>query len=106
MALLAGLLAIAPQATADTYPRQTGIKIANYTFDITLNDANNEFVVQDTVEVQFSFRGRHQCQPRSVQVQRAGTQSSDGQWDRQTMPARSRPEAAAAILRNRPGGRE
>jgi aminopeptidase N len=54
--LLAGM-AIAAQASADTYPRQTGIKIANYTFDITLNDANNEFAVQDTVEVQFLSAG-------------------------------------------------
>jgi aminopeptidase N len=42
---------------ADTYPRQTGIKITNYTFDIALNDGNNEFVVQDTVEVQFLAAG-------------------------------------------------
>jgi aminopeptidase N len=54
VALLAGLLT---RAMADTYPRQTGIKIANYTFDITLNDASSEFVVQDTVEVQFLAAG-------------------------------------------------
>jgi aminopeptidase N len=56
-ALLAGLLAISAQAMADTYPRQTGIKISNYTFDITLNDANGEFVVLDTVELQFLAAG-------------------------------------------------
>jgi aminopeptidase N len=56
-ALLAASLAIPARAMADTYPRQTGIKIANYTFDITLNDANGEFVVQDTVEVQFLAAG-------------------------------------------------
>jgi aminopeptidase N len=38
---------------ADTYPRQPGIRIANYTFDISLNDGNNEFVVQETVDVLF-----------------------------------------------------
>jgi aminopeptidase N len=57
LALLADLLIIAAQATADTYPRQTGIKITNYTFDIALSDANNEFVVQDTVEIQFLATG-------------------------------------------------
>ena len=57
LASLAGLLAIAIQATADTYPRQTGIKVTNYTFDISLNDASGEFVVQDTVEIQFLAAG-------------------------------------------------
>jgi aminopeptidase N len=42
---------------ADTYPRQPAIKIRSYVFDITLNDANNEFVVQDTVAVQFLAAG-------------------------------------------------
>src|SRR5580692_13198869 len=77
LALLAGLLIIAAQATADTYPRQTGIKITNYTFDITLSDANNEFVVQDTVEIQFLATGvtsveldlcKFSAQPRSPQT--------------------------------------
>src|SRR5271157_3528678 len=57
VALLAALLAIAAPSMADTYARQTGIKIANYTFDIALNDANAEFVVEDTVEVQFLAAG-------------------------------------------------
>ena len=51
------ILAVAAIATArlaaDTYPRQPGIKIAGYTFDITLSDANDEFVVVETVDVQF-----------------------------------------------------
>jgi len=55
-AFLAGLLA-ATAATADTYPRQTGVKVTNYTFDITLNDANDEFAVQDTVDVEFLAAG-------------------------------------------------
>jgi aminopeptidase N len=75
--LLAGLWMIAGKATADTYPRQAGFKIANYTFDITLNDANNEFVVQDTVEVQFLAAGvtrveldlcKFSAQPRNPQM--------------------------------------
>ncbi len=57
VALLVGWLAIAARVMADTYPRQPGIKITNYTFDITVNDANSEFVVQDTVEVQFLAAG-------------------------------------------------
>ena len=43
--------------TADTYPRQPGIKITGYTFDITLSDASDEFVVADTVDVQFVAAG-------------------------------------------------
>jgi len=77
VALLAALLAIAAPSMADTYPRQTGIKIANYTFDITLNDANSEFAVEDTVEVRFLAAGvtgveldlcRFSAQPRSPQT--------------------------------------
>jgi aminopeptidase N len=68
---------MAPHAAADTYPRQTGIKISHYTFDITLNDANNEFVVQDTVEVRFLAAGvtsveldlcKFSAQPRGAQA--------------------------------------
>jgi hypothetical protein len=44
-------------AVADTYPRQPAIKIAKYTFEITLGDASNEFIVQDTVEAQFLSPG-------------------------------------------------
>jgi aminopeptidase N len=44
-------------AVADTYPRQPAIKIANYTFEITLSDATNEFIVQDTVQTQFLSPG-------------------------------------------------
>jgi aminopeptidase N len=74
--LLASLLTLS-SAIADTYPRQPGIKIANYTFDIALSDANNEFVVQDTVDVQFLAAGvtsvdldlcKFSAQPRSAQM--------------------------------------
>src|SRR5450432_2353752 len=51
------LLALAAPAWSDTYTRQPGIKITNYTFDITLSDGNDEFVVQDTVAVQFLTPG-------------------------------------------------
>jgi aminopeptidase N len=56
-AFLVRLLAMAGPGIADTYPRPAGIKIANYTFDIALNDANDEFVVQDTVDVRFVALG-------------------------------------------------
>ena len=51
------LLALAAPAWSDTYTRQPGIKITNYTFDITLSDGNDEFVVEDTVAVQFLTPG-------------------------------------------------
>jgi aminopeptidase N len=37
---------------ADTYPRQAGIKVIRYTFEITLNDVNDELTIRDTVELQ------------------------------------------------------
>jgi aminopeptidase N len=54
-ALAVGLLAF--HAMADTYPRQTGIKVVQYRFEITLNDSNDEFDVRDTAEVQFLSNG-------------------------------------------------
>src|SRR5262245_8237495 len=42
---------------ADTYPRQLGIKVTGYTFDFTLSDTTDEFVVVDTVDVQFVSTG-------------------------------------------------
>jgi len=36
-------------ATADMYPRQPGIKILKYSFDVTLGDASDELVVNETV---------------------------------------------------------
>ena len=52
------LIGVAPTPlSADTYPRQPGIKITGYTFDITLSDANDEFVVADTVAVLFVAAG-------------------------------------------------
>src|SRR5260370_37389231 len=51
--LTVGLFALAGRSFADTYARPAGIQIANYTFDITLNDANNELKVADTVDIRF-----------------------------------------------------
>src|SRR6185503_14574606 len=44
-------------STADTYPRQPGIRITNYTFDYTLTDASNEMVVKQGVDVTFVAAG-------------------------------------------------
>ena len=44
-------------AIADTYPRQAGIKVTNYTFDYTLTDASNELVVKQSVDVLFVAAG-------------------------------------------------
>jgi len=59
---------MADRSIVDTYPRPAGIKIANYTFDIALNDANDKFVVRDTVDVRFVASGVAIIRSRSVQV--------------------------------------
>jgi len=72
---LALLAMAAPRLVADTYPRQPGIKITGYTFDITLSDASDELVVADTVDVLFVAAGvtaidldlcKFSAQPRSA----------------------------------------
>jgi aminopeptidase N len=63
--------------TADTYPRQPGIKITNYSFDYTLTDASNELVVKENVDVRFVTAGvktieldlcKFSAQPRPAQA--------------------------------------
>ena len=61
---LCGLVAAACLTTigvvtidADTYPRQPGIKVTNYSFDYTLTDASNELVVKQAVDVTFVAAG-------------------------------------------------
>ena len=45
--LLAGAIALsAAGASADTYVRQPGVRIAHYTFDLTVGDANDEIAVK------------------------------------------------------------
>jgi aminopeptidase N len=57
-ALVTGWLAMTPaRVIADTYPRQPGLSIAHYTFDVTLSDANDEFLVKETVNVRFLAGG-------------------------------------------------
>ena len=57
LCVLAVAAFLTPRLAADTYPRQPGIRITGYTFDITLSDASDEFVVADTVDVQFVAAG-------------------------------------------------
>ena len=63
--------------SADTYPRQTGIKVDKYTFDYTLTDASNELVVKESVDVTFVAAGvdaieldlcQFSAQPRPAQM--------------------------------------
>src|SRR5262245_32360205 len=39
------------QLSADTYPRQKGIRITHYTFDVTLSDTTDEITMKETVDV-------------------------------------------------------
>src|SRR5262245_33736817 len=42
---------------ADTYPRQKGVKITHYTFDVTLSDSSDEIQMKETVDVDFLEAG-------------------------------------------------
>ena len=44
-------------AAADQYPRQPGIKILKYSFDVTVGDASDEITVADTIDLQFLADG-------------------------------------------------
>ena len=54
---LTAMLLLPAGAAADTYKRQPGIRIAGYTFDISVSDANNEVAVRNTVELQVVAAG-------------------------------------------------
>lgn len=86
-----------PHLSADTYPRQPGIRITGYTFDITLSDANDEFVVADTVDVEFIAAGvaaieldlcKFSAEPRSSRL-------ANGSADPCAQPSGGRGGAAA-----------
>lgn len=51
------LLAMTGHCAADRYPRQPGIKVLNYTFDVTLSDTSNEILVKETVDIRFAADG-------------------------------------------------
>ena len=75
---IACLASVSPTAsTADTYPRQPGIRVTNYSFDYTLSDASNELVVKQGVDVTFVAAGvktieldlcKLSAQPRPAQM--------------------------------------
>lgn len=58
-AMAIGLLLTAGSARsdADMFPRQPGIKILHYTFDVTLSDASDDMNVKDTIDLQFLANG-------------------------------------------------
>src|SRR5215475_10387088 len=51
-AMLLAFGLFSPRAYGDTYPRQPGIKILRYTFDVTLGDASDELVVKDSIDLE------------------------------------------------------
>src|ERR1700722_20293359 len=53
LSLVAGAMMCAPQASADTYPRQPSIDIQHYIFRVTLSDDNDEIAGETTVSVRF-----------------------------------------------------
>lgn len=46
------LLTITANCAADKYPRQPGIKVVKYSFDVVLGDESDQLTVKDTVEVE------------------------------------------------------
>ena len=57
IAVLTLLLSTTVGAAADVYPRQPGISVKGYTFDITLNDASNDIAVRATMNLEFVATG-------------------------------------------------
>ena len=50
------LIAFASAAlAADTYPRQPGITIDRYSFDVVLSDTSSEIAVADTIDLTFTI---------------------------------------------------
>ena len=47
----------APRLAADTYPRQPGLTITHYAFDVTLTDASSEITVSEVVDLRFVASG-------------------------------------------------
>ena len=46
-----------PRLAADTYPRQPGVSIVRYAFDVTLTDASNDIAMTEVVELRFTSGG-------------------------------------------------
>ena len=77
LAALVGIAGASGVVRADTYPRQTGIKVNTYVFDYTLTDTSNELVVKERVDVTFVSAGvqaieldlcKFNAQPRPAQM--------------------------------------
>jgi aminopeptidase N len=56
-ALLVVLSALGVRAAADQFPRQPGIKILRYTFDVRLGDASNAIAVKDFIDLKIEPQG-------------------------------------------------
>lgn len=50
-------ICICGSAAADMYPRQPGIELQKYSFDVTLSDTSDELSVNDTIDVGFTADG-------------------------------------------------
>ena len=57
LALLTFVASITANCPADLYPRQPGIKILKYSFDVTLGDESDELTVKDTIDFQLLADG-------------------------------------------------
>jgi len=77
VALIGAFISVPVPLRADTYPRQPGIKITNYTFDYTLSDQSNALVVKQGVDLTFVQAGvktveldlcKFSAQPRPAQM--------------------------------------
>lgn len=77
VAIVLSLIATTTVRAIDTYPRQPGIRITQYTFNFTLSELSNELTVKDTIDVQFVAAGvttieldlcNYTAQPRPAQM--------------------------------------
>jgi len=55
--LAMALSGASPRALADHFPRQPGIKILHYGFEVTLNDASDDLSVKDTIDFELQADG-------------------------------------------------
>ena len=57
LAAISFLSTASPVMAGDTYPRQTGFRVANYSFTVSLSDASDELVITDRVDLVFTAAG-------------------------------------------------
>jgi len=58
--LLVALTAFGARAAADQFPRQPGIKILRYSFDVSLGDASDSLTVKDFIDLQIQPQGANE----------------------------------------------